>query len=145
MDPELQALREARLSQLKGGSGPVPANGGKPPAPTSEPESRPAIGTAIAPFLQPQALERLTRVNMVRPDRAQAVESYLTKLISSGHVTRKIMEDEIVQILHGVARQENQSKDTTIVFNRRADDWENDLAADKEGPSNMSDEDDFFE
>lgn len=144
MDPELQALREARLAELKGGNGSAPANGGKPAAPSSGQDSRPVIGTAIAPFLQPQALERLSRVNMVRPDRAQAVEAYLTKLISSGHVPRKITEDEIVQILHGVARQENKSKETTIIFNRRDDDWETDLSADKQ-KSNESDEDDFFE
>ncbi|CAR26114.1 hypothetical protein ZYGR_0E00960 [Zygosaccharomyces rouxii] len=144
MDPELQALREARLSELKGSSGSAPANGGKPSAPSPGADSRPAVGTAIAPFLQPQALERLTRVDMVRPDRAQAVEAYLTKLISSGHVTRKISEEEIVQILHGVARQENKNKDTTIIFNRRDDDWENDLSTEKQN-GNESDEDDFFE
>lgn len=144
MDPELQALRASRLSELKGGNGSAPANGGKSSTPSSDPDSRPAIGTAIAPFLQPQALERLSRVNMVRPDRAQAVEAYLTRLISSGHVSRKITEDEIVQILHGVARQENKSKETTIIFNRRDDDWETELPTEKR-EDNESDEDDFFE
>ncbi|GCF00450.1 hypothetical protein ZYGM_002722 [Zygosaccharomyces mellis] len=144
MDPELQALRASRLSELKGGNGSAPSNGGKPSTPSSDPDSRPAIGTVIAPFLQPQALERLSRVNMVRPDRAQAVEAYLTRLVSSGHVSRKITEDEIVQILHGVARQENKSKETTIIFNRRDDDWETELPTEKR-EDNESDEDDFFE
>lgn len=146
MDPELQALREARLAQLKGDSpgGGVgsAAAGGK----QGGNESRPAIGTAIAAYLQPQALERLSRVNLVRPDRAQSVENYLTNIISQGHVTRKISEDEIVQLLHGVARQENKRNDAKIIFDRREeliplDDVEMGGKIDHV----VSDEDDFFE
>lgn len=145
MDPELQALREARLAQLKGDT---PGSGGGSAAAGGKQggsDSRPAIGTAIAGYLEPQALERLSRVNLVRPDRAQSVETYLTNIIGQGHVTRKISEDEIVQLLHGVARQENKRNDTRIIFDRR-----DELATmdDMElvGKDHVtSDEDDFFE
>lgn len=99
--------------------------------------SRPA-GDSIAQFLEPQALERLSRVSLVRPDRAQAVEGYLQQLISRGQVSRKISEQEIVDILNGIARDQNRKNDTKIIFDRR-ETVENSVSVDEES------EDDFFD
>lgn len=99
--------------------------------------SRPA-GDSIAQFLEPQALERLSRVSLVRPDRAQAVEGYLQQLISRGQVSRKISEQEIVDILNGIARDQNRKNDTRIIFDRR-ETVENSVSMDEES------EDDFFD
>lgn len=74
----------------------------------------------------------------MRPDRAQAVEGYLKQLISRGQVSRKISEQEIVDILNGIARDQNRKNDTKIIFDRR-ETVENSVSVDEES------EDDFFD
>lgn len=133
MDSELQALRAARLAELKKGS-PGPSKGSENGGASG------GVGQVIAGYLQPQALERLSRVSLVRPDRAQAVEQYLARMVSQGALTHKVTEDEIVQILHGVAREQNKKNDTKIIFDRReAAIDEHEVAKDDE------EEDDFFD
>lgn len=112
MDAELQALREARLAELKRGTS--DSNGGSN---GGAPQER--IGSSISRFLEPEALERLSRVSLVRPDRAQAVENYLKQLVSTGQLRNKVSEKDIVQILDGVAREQNKKNETKIIFDRR--------------------------
>ncbi|CCE62571.1 hypothetical protein TPHA_0C04210 [Tetrapisispora phaffii CBS 4417] len=137
MDPELQALREARLAELKRGnnaSGQSP-NGG------AENGKNAAVGSDIASFLEPQALERLSRVSLVRPERAQAVEMYIKQLLGSGQLSHKISEDEIVQILNGIAREQKKKNDVKIIFNRREQNYDNSL---RNNSNDDDDEDDDF-
>lgn len=116
MDAELQALREARLAELKRGtSNSGGSDGASPP-----------IGSSVSRFLEPQALERLSRVSLVRPDRATAVEKYLAQLASTGQLRGKVTEKDIVQILDGIAREQNKKNETKIIFNRREIDEEDD-------------------
>lgn len=138
MDSELQALREARLSELKRGTN--SGGDGKNDSKSNEP----VIGSQIASFLEPQALERLTRVSYVRPDRAKAVEQYLKQLLGSGQVNHKINEDEIVQILNGVAREQNKQNETKIIFNRREIDDDDEEFGNKKNEQEEED-DDFFD
>lgn len=141
MDAELQALRDARLAQLKGngnnngGSQANSHNGGG--APTQ------SIGASVAPFLEANALERLSRVALVRPDRAQAVEQYVKQLVSTGQVQRKITEEQIVQILNGVAREQNKQNETKIIFDRKD---KSNIEMDSSNKNETYDsEDDFFD
>mgnify|MGYP003397575192 CR=1 FL=1 len=145
MDPELQAIREARLAQLKNNSGGT--NGDRNSgANNGGGENSAPVGAAIANFLEPQALERLSRVALVRRDRAQAVETYLKKLIATNNVTHKITEAEIVSILNGIAKQQNSQNNSKIIFERK--DFSEDLNSfDKQNAKNDDDEDDddFFD
>lgn len=145
MDPELQAIREARLAQLKsnGGGANGDRNGG---ASNGGGDNSAPVGAAIASFLEPQALERLSRVALVRRDRAQAVEAYLKKLIGTNNVTHKITENEIVSILNGIAKQQNPQSNNRIIFDRK--NFNEDLNSfDKPSARNDNDEDDddFFD
>lgn len=56
---------------------------------------------------------------MVRPDRAKAVEEYIMKLSQTGQLRRKMTEQELVQILNGIARDEEGLKETKIIFDRK--------------------------
>ena len=86
--------------------------------------------------MEPEALERLSRVSLVRPDRAQAVENYLKQLVSTGQLRNKVSEKDIVQILDGVAREQNKKNETKIIFDRR-ETVEDDVE--------LEDDDDFFD
>lgn len=143
MDAELQAIREARLAQLKNGSG-----AGSGATGNSASASAPAggAGASLAPFLEPQALERLSRVSLVRPERAMAVETYLKRIISSGQLKHKINESEIVQILNGISMQENKQTESKIIFERKdlTDPFDH-ASGNNKGNNDDDSEDDFFD
>ncbi len=74
---------------------------------------------------------------MVKPDRVKAVESYLVRLFQSGAVRNRVNEDDIVEILDKLAKDERRGNDTKIVFERRDYAGTNDLEGDTD--------DDFFD
>ncbi|EGV61972.1 DNA-binding TFAR19-related protein, partial [Yamadazyma tenuis ATCC 10573] len=119
-DSELNAIRQARLAELqKNTSQQQPTN----------PQAEMKVNM-LNQALDVNARERLSRVRIVRPDRAEAVENYVVKLISMGSLTKKLTEQEVVGILNSLARDEKK-KDAKIIFNRRQ-------------LSDEEDDDDFF-
>lgn len=119
-DSELAAIRQARLAELQ-----------KKQEGDSNPQNEMKI-TLLNQALDINARERLSRVRIVRPDRADAVENYLVKLISMGSINKKLTENDIVDILNNLARDEKQKTDSKIIFNRRQ-------------LSDDEDDDDFFD
>lgn len=109
-DNELNAIRQARLAELQKNQG-----GGS----SQDSETNEMKFTMLNQVLDVNARERLSRVKIVRPDRAEAVENYLVKLISMGGITKRLNESDIVEILNSLSRDEKQKSDAKIVFNRR--------------------------
>lgn len=123
-EAELNAIRQARLAELqKQGAGGQAGN-------TSD-DSRYSM---LSQILEPSARERLSRVRIVRPDRAEAVEKYITKLAASGAITRKLAERDIVGILDNLSRDEKKHSQNKIVFERKNNNFDSD-----------EEEDDFFD
>lgn len=118
-ESELNAIRAARLAELQKKQSQSASSG------VDEQKF-----TVLSQVLEPSARERLSRVRIVRPDRADQVEQYLMKLIQMGSVNRKLGERDIVEILESLSRDEK--KQSKIVFERRGEDAEED------------DDDDFF-
>ncbi|KGQ81056.1 programmed cell death protein 5 [Candida albicans L26] len=135
-DAELNAIRQARLAELQrnaagGGSSTNPSSSSSGGAQDSAQENMTI--TILNRVLTNEARERLSRVKIVRPDRAQAVENYIIKLYSMGQIHQKLGEKDIVQILDGLSRDSQQKQQTKITFNRK------NIAGDDE------DDDDFFD
>lgn len=130
-DEELQAIRAARLQQLQRSAG---AGGSSSHGAPTQPKGSGAsqVSMMMSQLLEPEAYERLSRVRLVKPERASAVEQHLMKLYQAGAIRRKISENQIVDILEKVASDERKQGSTTIVFDRR----------DKSGEG---DDDDFFD
>lgn len=105
-EAELNAIREARLAELQ-------KNSGQQSARLDEKIS------VLSQVLEPSARERLSRVRIVRPDRADAVEQYLVKMISMGSIRRKLGEQDIVEILDLLSRDEKKALSSQIVFDRK--------------------------
>lgn len=109
-DAELNAIRAARLQELQKSN--------------SQPQEDPQKLTVLSQVLEPSARERLSRVRIVRPDRAEQVEQYIVKLVQMGQITRKLGETDIVEILDSLSRDEK--KQSKIVFDRRGEDDDDD-------------------
>ncbi|EGW33984.1 uncharacterized protein SPAPADRAFT_59393 [Spathaspora passalidarum NRRL Y-27907] len=122
-DAELNAIRAARLAELQknaaGGSGSAPSSSAPTGNAGSSAGTDDVANTILARVLDTHARERLNRVKMVRPDRAQAVEQYILKLYSMGQLQRKLGEDEVVEILDGISRDSSQKAQTKITYNRK--------------------------
>lgn len=123
-EAELNAIRSARLAELQ-------KNSGQSPAGQDGDKKDDMKMSMLSQILETSARERLSRVRIVRPDRAEAVEQYIIKLAAMGNITRKLSENDIVEILDGLSRDEKKQTQSKIVFDRRATD--------------DSDEDDFFD
>lgn len=130
-DAELNAIRAARLAELQknaaGGASASSTSGG----PSSSGGASGANDTTqiiLTRVLDTAARERLSRVRMVRPDRAQAVEQYILKLYSMGQINRKLAENDIVELLDSISRDSSLKQTTKITYNRKhiADDDDED-------------------
>ncbi|VEU19736.1 DEKNAAC100861 [Brettanomyces naardenensis] len=133
-DAELNAIRAARLQEMQRNAG---QGGGSADGPDGQGNSKandPAQ-SMVEQILEAEAKERLSRVRLVKPERAKAVEGYLLRMYQSGAIRRKVNEEQIVDILEQVASDERKHNNTTIVFDRR----------DKSGEGNEEGEDDFFD
>ncbi|CAG87806.1 DEHA2E05896p [Debaryomyces hansenii CBS767] len=125
-DAELNAIRSARLSELQKNSGQAPADQGG----DKKDDMKLSM---LSQILETSARERLSRVRIVRPDRADAVEQYIIKLAATGNITRKLSENDIVEILDGISRDEKKQTQSKIVFDRRTTNIDSD------------EDDDFFD
>lgn len=121
MDQDLEAIRAARLAELQGralGGGQGRAQGQGQGQTLGQPQGPPDLLAVMARILEPSARERLSRVRIVRPERADQVEQYIVRLHQMGGITHKLTEKDIVQILDGISRDQ-QSNGPKITYNRK--------------------------
>lgn len=107
-EAELNAIRQARLAELQNSATRTPS---------AQDDQK---ITVLSQVLETSARERLARVRIVRPERAEQVEQYLVKMVQMGNIRKKVTEDDIVSILDSLAR--DQGTQSKIVFNRKNDD-----------------------
>ncbi|KAI5969609.1 hypothetical protein CANMA_001272 [Candida margitis] len=134
-DAELNAIRQARLAELQNRSGAGNINSSSPPSQQQQTAANDMSTAILGKVLETEARERLSRVRIVRPDRAQAVENYILKLYSIGQIRQKLREKDIVEILEGLSRDTQQKQSSKIVYDRKQT-----LDDEDDG-----DEDDFFD
>ncbi|KAJ3056675.1 hypothetical protein HK102_011162, partial [Quaeritorhiza haematococci] len=81
----------------------------------------------LVQILNNDARERLSRIAIVKPDKARAVEDMLIRMAQTGQVREKIGERQLVDMLEQISQ--TTKTETTIKFNRRRsdsddeDDW----------------------
>ncbi|KAI8814818.1 PDCD5-related protein [Cladochytrium replicatum] len=135
MDDDLAHIRAKRLEQLR-------AQQGAPDAGASPAAGAPGGGTGgaddaakraqmeemrrgmLVQILSNEARERLSRVSIVKPEKARAVEDYLLKLAQSRQLSGKVAEGQLIELLEQIS---NQGKtENKIVYNRRRSDSDDD-------------------
>ncbi|KAH8661888.1 PDCD5-related protein [Xylariales sp. PMI_506] len=127
-DAELDAIRKARLEQLKAQSGAGGQRGGGNGAggqagaeqqKQAEAEARAQILNQI---LHPEAADRLGRIRLVKEQRATDVEDRLIMLARSGQLRQKVTEEQLKELLNAVS--ENKVEEKIVVSRRKG--WEDD-------------------
>ncbi|KAF9578524.1 Programmed cell death protein 5 [Lunasporangiospora selenospora] len=127
-DDELQQIRARRMAELRAQSGasgssmgglPAGMGGGKKDEDEKAKKSQmeEARRTMLLQILDGEARERLSRIAMVKADKARAVEDLLIRMGQGGQLRGKITEKQLIELLENVNQQtENKTK---IVYNRR--------------------------
>ncbi|KAI8970458.1 PDCD5-related protein [Mycotypha africana] len=70
-------------------------------------------------ILDTNARERLGRIQMVKADKARAVEDLLIRMAQTNQLRGKVTEQQLIDLLGQINQQETTSTQTRIVYNRR--------------------------
>ncbi|KAG0750065.1 hypothetical protein G6F57_000298 [Rhizopus arrhizus] len=126
-DDELQAIRARRLAELQAKSGSAqPSQGGFPSAGGASKEDAEKSNqmeemrrNMLYQILDNSARERLGRIQMVKAEKARAVEDLLIRMAQSNQLRSKITEKQLIDLLGQINQQETSATQTRIVYNRR--------------------------
>jgi programmed cell death protein 5 len=108
----LNGLNSSNLSSVQSSGG----SGDNNEAKQAEMEARKQM--LINQLLTPEAAERLARIAIVKPDKANEVGSMLLSMAQRGQLTEKIGEERLIGMLNGISEGEKK-KSTTISFQRK--------------------------
>ncbi|KAF9399605.1 hypothetical protein BGX21_005938 [Mortierella sp. AD011] len=134
-DDELEQIRARRMAELKAQSGGAGSNMGGFPAGLSggkkddedkakKSQMEEMRRTMLVQILDGEARERLSRIAIVKAEKARAVEDLLIRMAQGGQVRSKITEKQLIELLEQVNQQ--TKSETKIVYNRRHYDSDDD-------------------
>lgn len=123
-DPELEAIRQRRMQQLMGQYG--GGQGGQQMTPEQQEQQREAQREAdeqrqsmLHAIMQPAARERLSRIALVKPDKARGVEDLLLNAAKRGQLGQKVSEERLIELLEQVNQQAGAGKTRVTIQRRR--------------------------
>eukprot|EP00742_Colponemidia_sp_Colp-10_P006401 GILJ01006859.1.p1 GENE.GILJ01006859.1~~GILJ01006859.1.p1 ORF type:complete len:151 (-),score=27.17 GILJ01006859.1:124-525(-) len=129
-DAELAEIRARRMAEMQAAGG---MRGGPGTLPSQEETSRQSEQKQemedrrrmmLMQLLNNDARERLSRIALVKPDKARKIEDMLISAAQRGQLNEKITEPKLVQMLEQI--NEVATKETKITFKRRTFDDEDD-------------------
>ncbi|SPO28459.1 related to Programmed cell death protein 5 [Ustilago trichophora] len=123
-DDELQAIRAARMAQLKNGGGGAGGGAGSSGGPGGFGGASGGPGSAgpnagknqedqaaqqeemkrqmLSRILDAEARERLSRIGLVKPQKARQITDLLIRMAQSGQIRGRITEDQLIGLLDQV-------------------------------------------
>ncbi|GAA5865663.1 hypothetical protein JCM3774_004955 [Rhodotorula dairenensis] len=152
---DLDAIRAKRMAELQAAGPAAASSSSSSPAGLGAPPGPPGTGagagedaaqkqaaederrrTMMSQILSPEARERLSRIALVKPDRARAIEQLLARMAQSGQLRGRVSEDQLIDVLDQVEAMEKgqgggagAKSASKITFTRKAayddsdDDW----------------------
>mmetsp|Transcript_3217 Transcript_3217/g.3486 ORF Transcript_3217/g.3486 Transcript_3217/m.3486 type:complete len:122 (-) Transcript_3217:48-413(-) len=72
----------------------------------------------LSSILSTEAKERISRISLVKPDKARKLEDLILQAAMSGRIQGKVSEPMLLSMLEQVGGME-QAKTTSITFNRK--------------------------
>ncbi|KAI7905330.1 PDCD5-related protein [Cokeromyces recurvatus] len=130
-DDELQAIRARRLAELQAQSGGMSqqsagfgvgmgsSSGGSKEDAEKKGQMEEMRRNMLYQILDNSARERLARIQMVKADKARAVEDLLIRMAQTNQLRSKVTEKQLIDLLSQISQQDSNSTQTRIVYNRR--------------------------
>ncbi|KAJ8295876.1 hypothetical protein OF846_001215 [Rhodotorula toruloides] len=114
---DLEAIRAKRMAELQaagggaspssmGGAGPSAGAGGGEEAAQRVAMEDERRRTMMSQILSSEARERLSRIALVKPERAKSIEQLLMRMAQSGQIRGKVSEDQLIDVLDQVEAME---------------------------------------
>ncbi|KAI9016574.1 PDCD5-related protein [Phycomyces nitens] len=152
-DDELQAIRARRMAELQAGGSSAPqvsgfgggqsipggAGGASKDDEAKKGQMEEMRRTMLFQILDNSARERckqkniltsltflVARIQMVKADKARAVEDLLIRMAQSNQLRNKVTEQQLIDLLGQINQQEPSPAKTRIVYNRRRFDDDSD-------------------
>ncbi|KAL2930707.1 Programmed cell death protein 5, partial [Bienertia sinuspersici] len=121
-DPELDAIRQRRMQELMAQRGLGGENS------QQNPEQQKAQDEAkreaderrqmmLAQILSAEARERLSRIALVKPEKAKGVEDVVLRAAQMGQIVEKVSEERLISLLEQINTQ--TAKQTKVTIQRR--------------------------
>lgn len=129
-DAELDAIRQRRMQELMAANGGAAGGQGGQPM-TAEQQQEQAAQAQEADqqraamlhvIMEPAARERLSRIALVKSEKARGIEDILLNAAKRGQLGQKVTEDRLIELLGQVNEQTSQRTKVTIQRRQRADD-----------------------
>ncbi|KAG9034378.1 hypothetical protein FRB95_013286 [Tulasnella sp. JGI-2019a] len=118
-DPELQAIRAARMAQLqKQGAS---SGGASSEQDGEKQEQQDQIKRdLLATVLDPGARERLSRIALVNPGLSSQMEGILVRMAQTGQLRQRVTEEQLIGLLEQASEAQGKSSAKKgISFQRR--------------------------
>eukprot|EP00158_Paraphelidium_tribonemae_P008823 Partr_v1_DN28698_c0_g1_i1_m50161 putative Programmed cell death len=109
MDGDLNEIRQKRMAEMKAQQ-------------ESESERKSQMLHSI---LEPDARERLSRISIVKPEKAAAVQDLIIRLASGGRLGKRISEKDLIDLLNQT-NQQSQAPQVIIQRRKYSDDEDDD-------------------
>eukprot|EP00238_Polyblepharides_amylifera_P002844 CAMPEP_0196584992 /NCGR_PEP_ID=MMETSP1081-20130531/49272_1 /TAXON_ID=36882 /ORGANISM="Pyramimonas amylifera, Strain CCMP720" /LENGTH=130 /DNA_ID=CAMNT_0041906397 /DNA_START=73 /DNA_END=465 /DNA_ORIENTATION=+ len=121
-DPALEAIRQKRMEELMGSGG--SGGGNSVEAQQEQQERKRAMedqrSSMLAQVLLPAARERLSRISIVKPEKARQVENMILGRAQRGQIGERVGEDQLIKFLEQMNEETSETK-TKVTVNRRRD------------------------
>mmetsp|Transcript_19411 Transcript_19411/g.50473 ORF Transcript_19411/g.50473 Transcript_19411/m.50473 type:complete len:131 (+) Transcript_19411:60-452(+) len=123
-DLDLAALRKERLAAMQ-------AQAGDGAAAAAQQEQQKAAQAEmkngmLSALLDQAARARLNSIAVVKPKKAEMVEGIIINMARSGQLQGKVSESMLIRLIEQVNEKSGATKKTTIKFNRRTFDDDDD-------------------
>ncbi|KAJ0017963.1 DNA-binding protein DDB_G0278111-like [Pistacia vera] len=118
-DPELEAIRQRRMQELMAqrGMGSQQNNEQQKAQEEAQREADEQRQMMLSQILSSEARERLSRIALVKPEKARGVEDILLRAAQMGQIGEKVSEERLISLLEQINTQ--NSKQTKVTIQRR--------------------------
>ncbi|XP_044462398.1 DNA-binding protein DDB_G0278111-like [Mangifera indica] len=118
-DPELEAIRQRRMQELMAqqGTGSQQNNEQQKAQEEAQREADEQRQMMLSQILSSEARERLSRIALVKPEKARGVEDILLRAAQMGQIVEKVSEERLISLLEQINTQ--TSKQTKVTIQRR--------------------------
>ncbi|KAM0921583.1 hypothetical protein ACQ4PT_006767 [Festuca glaucescens] len=115
-DPELEAIRQRRMQELMGQRGGAnPQNAGQQKAQEeAKQEAEERRQMMLAQILSSEARERLSRIALVKPDKARGVEDVVLRAAQTGGISEKVSEERLISLLEQINTHTSKQTKVTV-------------------------------
>ncbi|KAK6932247.1 PDCD5-like [Dillenia turbinata] len=115
-DPELEAIRQRRMQELMAqrGMGSQQNSEQEKAQEEAKREAEEQRQMMLSQILSSEARERLSRIALVKPEKARGVEDVILRAARMGQIVEKVSEPTLIKLLEDINTRTTQQTKVTV-------------------------------